>query len=52
VALVGAGEAVATRLSTGETNVEDAAEMMIDLFWRGLKGTPADREFGSNFAAG
>ncbi len=52
VALVGAGEAVATRLSTGDTDVEEAAEMMIDLFWRGLRGTPADREVGSNFAAG
>jgi AcrR family transcriptional regulator len=42
VALVGAGEAVATRVSTGEADVHEAAELMIDLFWRGLKGTPSD----------
>jgi AcrR family transcriptional regulator len=42
VALVGAGEAVATRVSTGEAEVHEAAELMIDLFWRGLKGTPSD----------
>lgn len=38
VALVGAGEAVATRLSTGDTGVGEASELMIGLFWRGLKG--------------
>ena len=42
VALVGAGEAVATRVSTAEADVHEAAELMIDLFWRGLKGTPSD----------
>ncbi len=42
VALVGAGEAVATRLSTGDTDVDDAAELMINMFWRGLKGKPSD----------
>lgn len=47
VALVGAGEAVANRLSTGETDVDEAAEMMINLFWRGLKGSPADRDVSS-----
>ncbi|CAM4384702.1 Fatty acid metabolism regulator protein [Mycobacterium basiliense] len=51
-ALVGAGEAVATRLSTGDTNVDEAAEMMIDLFWRGLKGAPVNREIGSKSATG
>ena len=40
VALVGAGEAIATRLSTGDTDVDGAAELMINLFWRGLKGVP------------
>jgi hypothetical protein len=40
VALVGAGEAVANRVSTGDTDVNDAAELMINLFWRGLKGKP------------
>lgn len=44
VALVGAGEAVATRLSTGDTDVDEAAELMINLFWRGLKGVPSDRD--------
>jgi AcrR family transcriptional regulator len=44
VALVGAGEAVATRLSTGDTDVDGAAELMINLFWRGLKGVPTDRD--------
>jgi AcrR family transcriptional regulator len=44
VALVGAGEAVATRLSTGDTDVDEAAELMINLFWRGLKAWPADRD--------
>ena len=44
VALVGAGEAVATRVSTGDTDVDDAAELMINLFWRGLKGKPADKD--------
>lgn len=47
VALVGAGEAMATRLGTGDTNVDAAAELMIDLFWRGLKGVP-----GTNLTAG
>jgi AcrR family transcriptional regulator len=42
VALVGAGEAVATRVSTGDAGVDEAAELMINLFWRGLKGTPSD----------
>lgn len=44
VALVGAGEAVATRVSTGDADVDEAAELMINLFWRGLKGSPAERE--------
>jgi AcrR family transcriptional regulator len=52
VALVGAGEAVANRLSTGDTDVDEAAELMIELFWRGLKGAPADRDIGPNAAAG
>jgi AcrR family transcriptional regulator len=44
IALVGAGEAVATRVSTGDVDVGDAAELMINLFWRGLKGKPTDRD--------
>ncbi len=43
VALVGAGEAVAARVSVGDTDVDDAAALMITLFWRGLKGAPVDR---------
>ena len=42
VALVGAGEAVAARVSTGDADVNEAAELMINLFWRGLKGKPSD----------
>ena len=44
VALVGAGEAMANRLSTGDIDVDEAAQLMIDLFWHGLKGTRGDRE--------
>jgi len=43
VALVGAGEAVATRVSVGDADVDEAAELLINLFWRGLKGTPSER---------
>ncbi|MCV7281590.1 TetR/AcrR family transcriptional regulator [Mycolicibacterium flavescens] len=46
VALVGAGEAVASRVSTGDADVNEAAELMINLFWRGLKGTPAEHGDG------
>jgi AcrR family transcriptional regulator len=41
IALVGAGEAVANRVSAGDVDVEDATELLINLFWRGLKGKPA-----------
>lgn len=40
VALVGAGEAVANEVSVGDVAVDDAAELLINLFWRGLKGKP------------
>ena len=52
VALVGAGEAVATRVSTGDADVNEAAELMINLFWRGLKGTPADKDASTTAVAG
>lgn len=52
VALVGAGEAVATRLSAGDTDVDEAAELLINLFWLGLKGAPPDRDVGANLATG
>ena len=41
VALVGAGEAIADRVSSGDADVAEATELMINLFWRGLKGRPA-----------
>jgi AcrR family transcriptional regulator len=41
IALVGAGEAVANQVSSGDVDVADAAELLINLFWRGLKGKPA-----------
>ncbi len=44
VALVGAGEAVAARVSAGDAGVDDAAELLINLFWRGLKGTSAQQD--------
>jgi hypothetical protein len=44
VAVVGAGEAISTRVSRGDIDVDDAAELMINLTWRGLKGKPSDAE--------
>jgi AcrR family transcriptional regulator len=44
VALVGAGEAVAARVSVGDADVDEAAELLINLFWRGLKGAPVDKD--------
>ena len=44
VALVGAGEAVAARVSAGDADVDEAAELLINLFWRGLKGASGDRD--------
>ena len=44
IALVGAGEAVATRVSAGDVDVDDAVELFIKLFWRGLKGKPSERD--------
>ncbi|MCV7383224.1 TetR/AcrR family transcriptional regulator [Mycolicibacter longobardus] len=52
VALVGAGEAIASRVSTGDTDVDEAGELMIDLFWRGLKEAPGGREGADTAAAG
>ncbi len=46
VVLVGAGEAMANRLSTGHIDVDEAAELMIDLFWHGLRGVPEKQETG------
>jgi hypothetical protein len=44
VALVGAGEAVANRVSTGEADVDEAAELLINLTWLGLRGRPVDED--------
>ena len=44
VALVGAGEAVANRVSVGDSDVDEAAGLLINLFWRGLKGAPGERD--------
>ena len=52
VALVGAGEAVATRVSTGDADVDEAAELMINLFWRGLKGAPEHKDASTTAVAG
>ncbi|UVO13899.1 TetR/AcrR family transcriptional regulator [Mycobacterium sp. SVM_VP21] len=52
VALVGAGEAIASRVSTGDTAVDEAGELMIDLFWRGLKEAPGGRDGADTVAAG
>ncbi|MGI9124821.1 MAG: TetR/AcrR family transcriptional regulator [Mycobacterium sp.] len=51
VALVGAGEAVATRVSAGDADVDEAADMLINLFWRGLKGAPGEKEAPAKKAA-
>src|SRR5690606_28439782 len=42
VALVVAGQAVASRVSTGDADVNEAAEPRINLFWRGLMCTPPE----------
>src|SRR3954463_142033 len=52
VALVGAGEAVANRVSTGDADVDEAAELMINLFWRGLRATPSEKDATAATAAG
>lgn len=44
VALVGAGEAIAARVSTGDAGVDEAAELLINLFWRGLKGKQSEKD--------
>jgi AcrR family transcriptional regulator len=51
VALVGAGEAIATRVSTGDADVDEAAELMNNLFWRGLKGAPGGRDVDGSAGA-
>jgi len=43
IALVGAGEAVADRISEGDISIDDATEMMTSLIWRGLSGDRKER---------
>ena len=38
VALIGAGEAVADRMVSGEISADAAADLLDDLSWRGLAG--------------
>ena len=38
VALIGAGEAVADRVAGGEIEVDEAADLLESLAWRGLAG--------------
>ena len=38
VALVGAGEAVADRMSEGDVDLETATDLLVGITWRGLKG--------------
>ena len=51
VALVGAGEAVAARVSAGDADVDEAAELLINLFWRGLKGAPRPNRSSTDASA-
>lgn len=41
VAIIGAGEAVADRLASGEIDVDSAADILENLTWRGLAGKRA-----------
>ena len=52
VALVGAGEAVANQVSIGDADVDEAAELMINLFWRGLRASPSEKDATAATAAG
>ncbi len=38
VAVIGAGEAIADRIASGEVEVEEAVNLLDDLAWRGLSG--------------
>ncbi|RPA58969.1 TetR/AcrR family transcriptional regulator [Gordonia oryzae] len=38
IALVGAGEAVADRMSEGDVDLETAIDLLVGITWRGLKG--------------
>ncbi|GAC70597.1 TetR/AcrR family transcriptional regulator [Gordonia soli] len=38
VALVGAGEAVADRISEGDVDIDTATDLLLGITWRGLKG--------------
>lgn len=42
VALVGAGEAVADRISEGDVDIDTATDLLVGITWRGLKGVGSD----------
>ena len=42
VALVGAGEAVADRISEGDVDIDTATDLLVGITWRGLKGVGRD----------
>ncbi|EGD53260.1 TetR/AcrR family transcriptional regulator [Gordonia neofelifaecis] len=44
VALVGAGEAVADRISEGDIDLETATDLLLGITWRGLRGVGVSEE--------
>lgn len=46
VALIGAGEAVADRIADGQIAVDEAAELLDNLAWRGLAGKKKEPDSG------
>ena len=43
VALVGASEAVADRITEGDVDLDTATDLLVGIAWRGLKGVGTDR---------
>ncbi|MDL9935137.1 TetR/AcrR family transcriptional regulator [Gordonia sp. ABSL1-1] len=43
VALVGASEAVADRITEGDVDLDTATDLLVGIVWRGLKGVGTDR---------
>ena len=43
VALVGASEAVADRITEGDVDLDTATDLLVGIVWRGLKGIGTDR---------
>ena len=46
VALVGAGEAVADRISEGDIDLDDATDLLLGITWRGLRGVGSTLDDG------